>query len=174
MEEINHTIYRYKFDELFLKDLVAFSKIHQFDERKTFKEEWNLWCDTNEELIQREERRLFALGYKGDCKDKMFKSARYYFRKKSAEKKEPKKRRCYIGLSKLLLDTIDAHIQTLNIKKIKPSDGFDAFLGENDSLIQDEIERLKETLIKEEIHQKIKKTYKNRCFINKDSSFKNN
>ena len=167
-------IFRYKFTDDFTSELFRFSKVHQYDHRKDFKEAWEIWMEENGDIINIEVRRLTNLGYDGDIIDKMFKSARYYFRKKSAEKKEPKKRRCYIGLSKLLLDTIDAHIQTLNIKKIKPSDGFDAFLGENDSLIQDEIERLKETLIKEEIHQKIKKTYKNRCFINKDSSFKNN
>ena len=81
--KINNTIYRYKFDELFLEDLISFAKIHQFDDRKTFKEEWKLWCESNEEFIEREENRLVSLGYKGDCKDKMFKSSRYYFRKKS-------------------------------------------------------------------------------------------
>jgi hypothetical protein len=173
MEQINNTIYRYKFDELFLEDLISFSKIHQFDDRKTFKEEWKLWCESNEEFINREENRLISLGYKGDCKDKMFKSARYYFRKKPAEKKEAKQRRNYIALSKPLIEMIDNAIKSHNIMKLKPSDGFDSFYKENSLIIEEEVNRLEGLLSKGEIYAKIKKTYKNRCFVNKDVSYKN-
>ena len=45
------------------------------------------------------------------CLDKMFKSARYYFRKKGTEKKEPKRRCSYIGTAKELLDAMDTLIE---------------------------------------------------------------
>jgi hypothetical protein len=119
--EININIYRYKFIEEFTCELYKFSKIHQYDHRKDFKEAWNIWIDDNQGLIDEEVRRLTNLGYNGDILDKMFKSARYYFRKKSTEKKEPQKRRVYIGVEKELLEAIDKHIiQNINNKDYKP------------------------------------------------------
>jgi hypothetical protein len=41
------TIYRFKFTEEFMEYLHNFSKIHQYDERKDFKEAWNIWIETN-------------------------------------------------------------------------------------------------------------------------------
>ena len=85
-------IYRFKFTEEFMEVLYEFSKIHQYDERKDFKEAWKIWVEENETIINQETTRLNDLGYKGDILDKMFKSARYYFRKKSSEKKQPTQR----------------------------------------------------------------------------------
>jgi hypothetical protein len=85
-------------------ELFKFSKIHQYDHRKDFKEAWEIWTENNDELIEDEIRRLNNFGYDGDVVDKMFKSARYYFRKKSTEKKEPRKRRSYVGIQSELLE----------------------------------------------------------------------
>ena len=93
-------IYRYKFEEVFVEQLSRFAKIHQYDHRKDFKEAWTKWMDENEEIVSEEVRRLVSLDYKGDIIDKMFKSARYYFRKKSTEKKAPCERRDYVGVCK--------------------------------------------------------------------------
>ena len=82
-DEININIYRYKFIEEFTNELYKFSKIHQYDHRKDFKEAWNIWVEDNQGFVDEEVRRLSNLGYDGDIIDKMFKSARYYFRKKS-------------------------------------------------------------------------------------------
>ena len=70
-------IYRFKFTEEFMEDLYKFSKIHQYDDRKDFKEAWKVWTKENENIINDEMRRLLNLGYEGDVLDKMFKSARY-------------------------------------------------------------------------------------------------
>ena len=125
----NVNIYRYKFTEDFTGELFKFSKIHQYDERKAFKEAWNIWMEDNDNIVNEEYRRLKELGYDGDIFDKMFKSARYYFRKKSTEKKEPVKRRIYVGSQKNLLEAIDEHIKTniVSGSDFKPSDGFDEF-----------------------------------------------
>ena len=85
-QEQTQPIYRYKFEEQFMIELYNFSKIHQYDDRKEFKSAWNVWTEENTELIEHETRRLTNLNYDGDVKDKMFRSARYYFRKKSPEK----------------------------------------------------------------------------------------
>ena len=47
----NSTIYRYKFTEDFMNELFNFSKIHQYDDRKDFKEAWELWLVDNEDIL---------------------------------------------------------------------------------------------------------------------------
>jgi hypothetical protein len=165
---VNIGIYRYKFTNEFTDELYKFSKIHQYDHRKDFKEAWEKWMDENSNLIDGEVRRLINLGYDGDIIDKMFKSARYYFRKKSTEKKAPSKRRIYVGTQKELLDSMDEHIQ-MNITSgdFKPSDGFDEFCKQNIDILKEQINILCKSGFTDpnEIKLKIKKTYKNRYFL---------
>jgi hypothetical protein len=97
----------------------------------------------------------------------MFKSARYYFRKKSTENKEPIKRRVYVGSQKCLLEAMDNHIKNcINNGNFKPSDGFDEFCKNNVDILKDQVTLLFQYKITDtaEIKSKIKKTYKNRCF----------
>jgi len=166
-DNINVSIYRYKFTQNFMDELYKFSKIHQYDDRVSFKEAWEHWVEESEELVEGETLRLEDLGYEGDVLDKMFKSARYYFRKKSTTKPEPKERRKYIGVQKDLLDAMDTHIKTgINSDEYKPSDGFNHFCINNIDVLKAEIDRLLENNIdSDEIMKKIKKTYKNRYFI---------
>ena len=119
---ININIYRYKFTNEFIEELYKFSKIHQYDERKDFKEAWKKWVDENIEAVNIEIKRMTDNGYNGDILDKMFKSARYYFRKKNTDKKEPKQRRDYIGSQKDFLKEIDEFI--LKNVEYKPADSF--------------------------------------------------
>ena len=88
MNTIQIPIYRYKFSNDFTEGLFTFAKIHQYDDRKTFKEAWTKWTEENDIIITNEIRRLKDNGYEGNILDKMFKSARYYFRKKPNQKKE--------------------------------------------------------------------------------------
>lgn len=164
----NINIYRYKFTNEFTNELYKFSKIHQYDHRKDFKEAWEIWIDDNSNLVDGEVRRLTNLGYNGDILDKMFKSARYYFRKKSTEKKEPVKRRIYVGSQKDLLEAMDNHIKTnISSGEFKPADGFDEFCKQNVDILKDQVNQLIRSGITDsnEIKSKIKKTYKNRYFL---------
>jgi len=161
-------IFRYKFSDSFTKPLYQFSKIHQYDHRKDFKEAWNNWIEENADLINTEVTRLTELDYKGDILDKMFKSARYYFRKKSTEKREPQKRRSYVGIQSELLEAMDKHINAnKKNENYKPSSGFDEFCKQYVEILQVEVVNLFKSGIKdsEEIKNKIKKTYKNRYFM---------
>ena len=164
----NVNIFRYKFTDEFTGELFKFSKIHQYDHRKDFKEAWNIWTEDNDGIVSEEVRRLTNLGYDGDILDKMFKSARYYFRKKSTEKKEPVKRRDYIGIQKDLLDAMDDHIKSnISDDNYKPSEGFDEFCKANIDLLKEEVNILCRNGFTNstEIKNKIKKTYKNRYFL---------
>lgn len=161
-------IYRFKFTESFMEELYNFSKIHQYDERKDFKEAWKTWTEENETIVDEEMRRLLNLGYDGDVLDKMFKSARYYFRKKSSEKKEPRQRRQYISVNKELLDAMDKHIEEhIYNADYQPKTGFIIFCKDNENILKETISKIYEQGIKESqmIEDKIKKTYKNRYFM---------
>ena len=167
--DININIYRYKFTEVFMQELYKFSKIHEYDNRKDFKEAWQIWVEEQEDIVDGEVRRLINLGYEGNVIDKMFKSARYYFRKKKIENnKEPQKRRVYQNVQKELLEQMDEHIKiNINNKDYKPSEGFDRFCQENMDILKEEINNLLKNGFtdSDEIKKKIKKTYKNRYFL---------
>ena len=168
-ESINVNIYRYKFIESFTIELHNFSKIHQYDHRKDFKEAWTKWTEDNSDIIDEEVRRLTNLDYNGDVLDKMFKSARYYFRKKvEIPKEDQQKRREYVGISKNLLASMDAHIKSnINNKDYKPSDGFSEYCNQNIDVLREEVNNLCKNGLTDsnEIKSKIKKTYKNRYFL---------
>lgn len=163
-----NVIYRFKFTEGFMEELYKFSKIHQYDERKDFKEAWNIWTEENEDIINEEMRRMNMLGYEGNVLDKMFKSARYYFRKKSTEKVVPKQRRQYISVNKELLNAMDNHIEENIYKKdYQPKKAFVSFCKENEKILTETITQIYSQGIRDSdlIEDKIKKTYKNRYFI---------
>jgi len=161
-------IYRYKFTEDFMLELYNFSKIHQYDHRKEFKEAWKIWTEENNALIEEEVNRLTLLGYEGDVFEKMFKSARYYFRKKSPEKPEPKQRRPYISVNRELLDAMDQHIEEhFGRPDYQPKTGFVEFCKDNESILKETIASIFEKNIRDLdlIQDKVKKTYKNRYFM---------
>lgn len=163
----NANIFRYKFTDDFTSELFKFSKIHQYDHRKDFKEAWKTWLEENDEIVEEETRRLKNMGYQDNIEEKMFKSARYYFRKKSTEKKAPAKRRDYTAVQKVLLGAMDNHIIRGIKEEFKPSEGFDDFCNQNKDLLKEEVMTLYKNGITDstEIKNKIKKTYKNRYFL---------
>ena len=162
-------IYRFKFSQDFTELLFQFSKVHQYDDRKVFKEEWEKWVEENRDDYDMEIRRLTELGYEGDIEDKMFKSARYYYRKKLLVRPEVKDRRQYITVNKSFIKMMDKHItdQIAVNTKSKPSSGFDLFCREYRKDIVDELIIImnNNNISSEEIERKVKKTYKNRYFL---------
>ena len=161
-------IYRFKFSTEFVAELTRFSKLHQHDKRKDYKEAWTLWSKTNDTIIQNECNRLNMLGYYGNIQDKMYKSSRYYFRKKPTQKNEPRKRRKYISCEQDLLISMDNHISK-NYKKpeFTPASSYDLFCESNKTGLTNEIKHMFADGItdKDFISSKIKKTYKNRYFL---------
>jgi hypothetical protein len=126
--------YRHEFSKDFMAELSRFSKVHQYDDRQTYKSEWQKWTSQYDiaEAMEVERRSLLENGYTGDIDDKMFKAGRYYFRKKTStivadqtittvppttdnniatDPPSPAARRTYITMSKQCIRLMDQHIK---------------------------------------------------------------
>ena len=161
-------VYRFKFTDKVSDAITAFAKTHQFDDRHEYKEYWKAWLEDNNELVEKETNRLRDLGYDKDIEDKMFKSGRYYFRKKSVVAVKPMKRRDYITIDQSILIAMDEHItRNMNNDDYTPANGYNSFCEEEKELLSREIINLMKTkkINAQDLASKIKKTYKNRYFI---------
>jgi hypothetical protein len=161
-------IFRYKLSDDMMIEIHNFAKLHEYDHRKDFKEAWSKWLECNDDLIVKEVSRLTTLGCNKDIVDKMYKSARYYFRKKSTIKKDPVKRRVYTTLTKEFIQCIDDHIvHNISNFDFKPSTSFDIFCNDNLDMLKTEIIQLTKQGLTDakNIKDKIKKTYQNRYFL---------
>ena len=163
------TIFRFKFSNEFISELQSFAKLYQYTDRHIYKEQWTNWISANDEIIDKECRRLKSIGYDGNILDKMYKSGRYYFRNKSTETKEPKQRRKYISIDCQIIENMDLYIKEHAYHEntiIKPAILYSQFCEAHKIMIPEEIERLKELeLSNDDITHKFKKTFKNRYFI---------
>ena len=162
--------FRFKFTPEIMKEITAFAKLHQFDDRHSYKEAWVVWYENHTNMIQGERQRLEEDGYSGDINEKMFKAGRYYFRKKTKKEAEDiKKRRNYISMDSEVLEAMDRHIRSnINIISFSPANGYDSFCKENLPLLSEEIKRIYNEdfrISKDNLILKIKKTYKNRYYI---------
>ena len=170
-------IFRYKFSEQIHCLIGEFSSTHKFDEPIQFREEWDLFVIENKEQLEREKNRLVSLGYDKNVDEKMYKSARYYFKNKPTAKKEPKKRRKYVTIDKTFLGQMDKHINEVAfVQDLKPAHAYNNFISDDkysskmDEIVEDLMDEndLEET----EVEKKICKTYKNRYFIQQKSKGK--
>jgi len=149
------TTYRYEFSKSFCEILEQFAKLHKYDDRKVFKDAWLIWAEENQEWIGRECDALRTSGYTGDALDKMFKSARYYFRKKSVIEKDKSPRKAYTKMDSTLLKEMDAYIQ--EHFDVKPHDCYAQFCA----IFSEELA----IGMREFGEDKLKKTFKNRRSI---------
>jgi hypothetical protein len=75
--------YHFKYSVDFANLLAKFAMRHLEDNNKMFKQSWNEWSTDNSDMISKEIERIEKDGYKGSVEDKMYFSARYYYRKKA-------------------------------------------------------------------------------------------
>jgi hypothetical protein len=163
------SIYRFKLSSQITDELNSFVSINKFCIPQDFKDNWDKWVKTKSEIINIETKRLEKLGYGGDIKEKMYRSARYYLKNKSDNKIKPIKRKKYIRLSKPLRVYMDTHIDRI-IQSLKPSEGLELFMNmsEIQQLIKSEM--TEKNVNKDEMNNKIKKMYKNRYYIKQKKS----
>lgn len=198
--KIQFKVHRFDFSEKMTEELESFTNLHQYDDRKTFKDAWKEWITEQpvQDRIQEEKDRLQNLGFKGDILDKMFKSVRYYHLKKNTNNnnnQEPNNNnnqetnnnnKNKSRFSKPFLQTIDTFIleeiqkSILNTNKnptkivtLQQANVYLQYCKTQQSDIYQELVLLKHAYgsINPEIENKLKKTFKNRFFkIIKDSS----
>jgi hypothetical protein len=179
-----HTL-RFNFSEDIMTHITYFAKLHQYEDRHTYKANWTRWLEEKMVIIQPEIKRLQENGYGGDVIGKMYKAGRYYFRKKTvaavideegkgkSKKKDTdnsiKKPSKYITMDKIVLEEMDKHIlASIKNKTYTPAKGYLEFYElYSNTLLAVETERLKltEHLAEALIEAKMKKTYKNRYFL---------
>jgi hypothetical protein len=190
-------VLRFEFSNTLIDALKAFTTVHQYDDRKTYKEAWTAWLAHDEiaTMLKTEVERLTNLGYKGDVADKLYKSGRYYFRTReptvphtppSVATSTPNDAngvrrglgnlgspRKYVLLNHAMLAAMDDHIERgLRHNAYTPAIGFSDFFKTHAStdLLKTAVASLMryyETAPNppREIHEKLKKTYKNRYFM---------
>tara|TARA_B000000475_G_C15951303_1_gene428882 strand:- start:481 stop:981 length:501 start_codon:yes stop_codon:yes gene_type:complete len=157
---VDKKVFRYKFSDEIVELMQDFSKIHKFDTREIYNDNWNLFIQANKDTIEAEQERLNDLGYEGCIKNKMYKSTRYYFKKKNKSvetpDKEPVKRKKYVTVGKDILDSMYEHIKN-NISKdnYKPDTGFNEF----ENVIKRSVPGYEN--LKSDDKSKYKKAYKN-------------
>ena len=162
-------IFRFKLTDDVNEALAVFTSKHRFNTRQDFKAEWVTWCDTNNDLIINETRRLENIGYVGDCVLKMWTSVRYYHMQKACTKTgadSEKKKRTYIMYDKEFLSKMKCHIEKhMNDDKFKPAVAFELFKTTYANDIQIILANwITKGLQKDDFDIKLKKTYKNKYF----------
>lgn len=166
---MSKSTFRHTFSKSFIEVLGKFSKEHQNDDRKVFKNEWTNWTaqENISTLINDEIKALRDAGFEGDVLDKMFKSCRYYFKNKTIIDKsdEKKERKAYVTLSKLVLQHMDEHIKTQ--LGMRPECAYNNYCNQFTQHIKDEILALccESGDSTDDIYKKYKKTYKNRFYV---------
>jgi hypothetical protein len=157
--------YHFKYSVEFADKLAKFAMIHLEDNNKMFKQSWREWSIDNSDMISKEIERIEKEGYKGSVEDKMYFSARYYYRKKAIkdqtkteednEKEEEETRRKNEPTNKDVLKLMNEHImqeiqssKNCNIVngniviKLTPSDLFEDYCNKH-SISESEVEQLK-------------------------------
>jgi len=173
--------FRFDFSKNVIDLLSEFSTTHHFEKRQLFQQSWNNWIlrDDIKIVLEKECDNLKGEGFIGDIYDKMYKSARYYHKKRDADKNQERKQIVHTNrFSSQFLKMIDNIINTQIQQEIK---------SKNSEIIKSQIEFFKEfCLIKkdeivielktikqergeicEDIGEKLKKTYKNRFYKNR-------
>lgn len=168
----NSKIFRFKLNDDIMLLITQFAKMHQYDDRHSYKEAWENWTKVQQDFIEREISRLQQLGYKGDVMDKMFKAGRYYFREKTVSEEKtvavkPVKKRDYIVMSQEIIQAMDKHLTSIMKQTdFKPAKGYVEFCEQQINLLRPEILRLTDqNITAEKLAEKLKKSYKNRYFI---------
>jgi len=168
--------FRFTFSETVCQELSHFASLHKYDEKTAYKDAWETWIAEPEiqDMIDQETKHLKQKGFEGDVVENMYKSARYYYRKKVTKEEDepqenPKKRkpRQYGGFSKEFLKTMDAHISE-TAGKLSPAELYTEFCNSKQENILAEFIRILQPGEPAKTHvlsQKLKKTYKNRYYI---------
>jgi hypothetical protein len=168
-DNVQSQVFRFKFNLELTDQIDYFSKLHQHDDRQTYKDEWKKWSETPEmlEIILSETERLNRLGYNENINDKMYRSSRYYFRKKS---NEVNTRATFVrstyNVSKEFITKMKNYIENEKLSSnFSPKTAYINFIERNKDDYQTEIHNLvTNDYSNSDAILKIKKTFKNQHY----------
>jgi len=186
------------FSEDFSKMLHSFSKEHCAETLKQFRQSWQMWVSTHEikQKIKLEIYKMRTNNFMGtddEITQKIYTSARFYYRKKEKrEKKEQKEqkeqkesedqsktKKPYIGFSQEFIQLMDNEIKNKilgtaeqdTIIKLNQRTAFNQFtqthidkIDEELGLLKQKYDELFENFIAKDIANKLKKAYQNRFY----------
>jgi len=178
MEISTVTKFRFVYSPEIETILREFAKEHEGEERKQFKQSWNVFMEENKLLLDNESKRIKQEGYDKDVYAKMFHTIKYYYVKKSKKQKQqqeqhnqeekeekeenkvpeshPPKQRSYNKLGKQWIQTITTFIKDdlesyKHTKEMKPEYSYNRFLE-------------KHATEDEELQLRVKKSYKTQYY----------
>lgn len=109
--------HHFKYSDDFSQKLSAFATEHLEDKNKAFKMAWIVWKNDNSDLVKTEIANMTHAGYQGSVEEKMYFSARYYYRKRAIrEQQTPEEntvsspRKKYESIDKEILTQMSNHI----------------------------------------------------------------
>lgn len=174
--------FRFDFSKHTIDLLSVFSKEHCDEKCKQFQCSWRDWInkDNIKKTLDEECETLKALGFEGDVYDKMYKSARYYYKKRQDKKDKYEEKQSTVHTNRFssnFLKLMDNIIKSQLNEDVKKNNGiersqiefFDNYCNIHRNEIVMELRDIKERKgqIPEDIKEKLKKTYKNRFYKNR-------
>ena len=158
--------YRFNFSDEFKQSLVDFSVKQINNDLEIFKDNYEIWYKKNLMIIEDERIMLQRFGFDGNMENKIFKSIRYYFMKRSCEKESKhKERKKYMCKDNVFLNCVKDHITSVIKQKLKPSMAYNDFSEK----YKDELVHMNNNLInnysydEKDANKKIKKIYQYKC-----------
>ena len=169
--------YRFDFSKEVTKMLFTFTKEHRDETTKNFRANWNEWINGEEinRILTTECDLLLNQGFKKDVWDKMYKSARYYYKKqptyKGLQTKPIKPTKHTNRFSLNFLQMIDNNISKHILQQKSQIVLFNEFCETmSDEIIKElRIIKMERGEIPEDIKEKLKKTYKNQYYKQRKS-----
>lgn len=149
-------VFRFNFRQPFAMLLGQFAGEHQHDPCDQFREAFAQWEITHAVVLREEQQHLASLGYVGDFRNKVLKSARYYFRKKEASpppptapsrsvrllRKPSHPRKKYSSIDEDLATKMTEYLEIESNRRLKPSQAFKTFCEKFRQEVLTEMNRL--------------------------------
>jgi hypothetical protein len=178
-----YTKFRFDFTSEVGNLLAKFSDEHETEKYNVFQSSWNSWINMEgvSDILTKECSRLREEGYTGDVWDKMYKSARYYYKKRGRSNKDKNsktvERSAKIKFSERYLMKLNENIESQlncnrsdnNVISLSNNDAFNEFCEVNKSEIVEELRLVKERYgeLPKDIIKKLKKIFKNHFYNNR-------
>ena len=179
--------YRHDFSETCKIQLAKFAEANKKLHRKKYKELWNEWVIDNKNMVELECNKLKENGFEGDALDKMYKSVRYYHRKKDKMKKQEtmsQEKRTYIRLSVELQKCMENHITEMIMSNTTDDNGeislthgyaFHNFIKRNTDFLLRELVEIKrrDGFLEENMSKKLQKRYRDKFYTQRSKMMNN-